>query len=74
MESRYKNLEMGDLAQEVKKNHEELNACSHHDFSIDLTPNQGYSKKWKCTACGGEVDARAKYWYEMGVNHQNEGQ
>ncbi len=43
-----------------------LDACERHRFTIDLTPDKPLGKRWQCRHCGGEVDAHAKYWYELG--------
>ncbi len=59
----------GELLRKIRENHETLDNCKGHDFSIDLNPESRFStiKKWKCSVCGGEVDFQAKYWYEEGV-------
>lgn len=55
------------LMQEIKENRLKLDSCSKHDFSIDVTPNRTYSKKFRCTKCDGVVDLNEKRWYEKGI-------
>jgi len=55
--------------EKMKQNIETLGKCkTPHDFSIDLTPEKTLNKKWKCSRCGGEVQALSKLYYELGYN------
>ncbi len=65
---------------EIKENSTKLDGCILHDFSVPLdrhtkqpinnpTPAQTFGAKWKCNNCGGVVDAAAKRWYNIGVEH-----
>lgn len=60
---------VNEIWEKVKANHRLLDACSKHDFSIDVTEGQTLNKRWKCVHCGGIVDTIAKGWYEKGVQH-----
>jgi hypothetical protein len=53
----------------ARSNGARLDACKLHDFSEDLSPAKILGKRWRCRACGGEVDATAKRWYELGRAH-----
>jgi len=65
---------MDDLWLQVRKNHQKLDSCQRHDFSIDMNPEKPVGKKYQCTRCGGEVDLSAKHWYEKGLAHaENNG-
>jgi hypothetical protein len=57
------------IALEVKASIKKLNGCKLHNFSIDVTPERNYSKRYRCLNCGGTVDNSAKYWYEKGLKH-----
>jgi predicted SprT family Zn-dependent metalloprotease len=55
------------ILQQVKANSARLNSCQAHAFE----PMPGQEKKvmgkrYVCSACGGEVDAHAHYWHEIG--------
>lgn len=53
----------------VIDNKAKLDACPQHFFTIDLSPERTLGKHWACAKCDGEVDALAKYWYELGATH-----
>ncbi|HEY9610580.1 hypothetical protein [Allocoleopsis sp.] len=55
----------------VKQNGAILDGCGRHDFSIDLRPEKVAGKRWKCANCGGEVNSENKYWYELGLEHND---
>lgn len=59
------------IMEQVKQNHKLLNSCNLHDFSIDTTPDRTFGKKFKCSNCGGVVDATEKRWYELGLTHSS---
>ena len=63
------NQTMDDLWLQVRKNHQKLDGCQRHDFSIDLNPERPMGKKYQCTRCGGWVDVTEKNWYEKGLAH-----
>lgn len=57
------------ILEDVRNNHKRLKECYGHDFSIDLNPEAKFRKNFRCTICGGIVDANTKYWYEQGLKH-----
>lgn len=57
----------------VQANHDKLDGCKNHVFSIDLTPEKRFGKRWRCIYCGGEVDTVSKTWYELGRRHEAQG-
>jgi hypothetical protein len=56
---------VSEIFAQVKENHRKLAECDCHTF-IDITPDKPLGKKYRCTACTGEVDSHAHYWYEKG--------
>lgn len=71
---------MNQIIAEIKANSAKLDACILHDFSICLDrvtkkpidnpePKQMFGAKWRCKNCGGDVDAMAKRWYNLGLQH-----
>jgi hypothetical protein len=64
---------------QVRANTAKLEGCEGpHDFSIALdrytkqpienpTPQQHFGCKWKCSKCGGYVDAINKSWYNRAL-------
>lgn len=63
--------EVDSLWKQVQENHRKLETCMKHDFSIDITPQRPYNKRWMCSHCHGEVDTSAKSWYEQGLRDAN---
>lgn len=72
--------DMNKILAEIKANSAKLDGCIVHDFSICLdrrtkqpiaepTPQQTFGGRWRCKNCGGEVDASAKRWYNLGLEH-----
>ena len=61
--------EVSSIYETVKINQQKLADCKRHNFSIDVAPHTNINKSWKCTECGGKVNASAKMWYELGVIH-----
>jgi len=60
--------EAKELLKEVQDNHKKLADCPlPHDFSIDLDPTRNWSKRFKCTKCGGYVYQDKLIWYEKGL-------
>lgn len=57
------------IMQQVQLNHNKLDNCPRHDFSIDLDPAKVFGKRWQCTHCTGTVDSIIKDWYERGLRH-----
>jgi hypothetical protein len=56
------------LLQQVQENHARMQACSRHNFEHHPTPlDQGIRRRYRCTACGGEIDAHAHFWWVRGV-------
>lgn len=53
----------------VKANRAHLDACPGPHAFEDVTPERPIGKTYRCTTCGGEVDAVAKHWYEHGLKH-----
>lgn len=45
-----------------------LDACSRHVF-VDATPERTLNKKWRCTACGGEIGTTERRMYDQGLAH-----
>ena len=60
-----------EIMKQIKENHKKLDECIQHEFSIDVTPDKKYAKRYRCVNCGGDVDANEKHWYEKGL-HQSE--
>lgn len=60
-----------EILKQVKENFRKLESCNNHDFSIDLTPDKKFNKKYQCTNCGGSIDWLNKSWYEKGKSHGN---
>lgn len=58
------------IYERVKKNHDTLDRCVDHSFSIDLTLSQKLDKKWRYDRCSGIATAEEKYWYERGRSHE----
>ena len=56
---------------EIKENRTKLDACSKHNFSIDITPNRTINKKFRCISCDGIVSVQEKLWYEKGLKDAN---
>lgn len=56
------------IAKEVHANTTVLLACRRHHF-VDQTPDKNLGKTFKCSSCGGTVDAVKKMWYEIGLGH-----
>jgi hypothetical protein len=63
-------LDLKKMATHIEENLRNLNKCTKHNFAIDITPEKKFDKRYKCTKCGGEVSATAKYWYEKGREHK----
>lgn len=61
------------LWEEVKENCSKLRSCNKHDFSIDITPDRTFGKKWQCANCKGTVDNLIKYWFELGYKQAKGG-
>jgi hypothetical protein len=61
------NPEVAKVFAEVKLNRQRLDACKLHAFAPtrDLRGRVHY----KCSACGGTIDASAYHWYCCGRTH-----
>ena len=57
--------EMKKIWASVKVNSAKLNACGHHLFQA-IEPSEKYKKRYRCSACDGEIDAIAYHWHEQG--------
>lgn len=57
------------IYEQVKENHQKLESCRLHDFSIDLDTEKKVGKRWQCANCHGEVNTTDKSWYETGLKH-----
>ena len=55
-----------DLWDRVKANQAKLDACQRHEFEPVSMSETGLRRRYCCQHCGGEVDAHAYHWYEMG--------
>ena len=55
--------------EETKANHLRLASCPFPHNFVDTTPNVTLNKRYRCEACGGEVDSHAYYWFEKGKAH-----
>lgn len=63
--------EMRALAAQVQANHAKLEACDWHEFERIPRPDDNelqarLSGRYRCKHCGGEVDANAYRWHEIG--------
>lgn len=56
----------------VKENHRLLAGCSRHTFGLPVN-EKPFGGHWKCMTCGGEVDAMARHWYQLGMKHAKAG-
>ena len=56
-----------EILEQVKSNRAKLDSCIGHKFVGDTGK---VFHKFKCSNCGGEVDAVAKSWYERGQAHE----
>lgn len=45
-----------------------MDGCGAHAF-VDITPDRKFGKRWRCSACGGEVDTTGRTLYDQGVAH-----
>jgi hypothetical protein len=55
--------------EQVKKNHAALDGCvGPHDFRVIDGPKKVF-RDFRCTKCGGEIDAIKKHWYDEGLKH-----
>ena len=63
------NINSRHILDEVKENHRKLDSCICHNFGIDMMSDRIIGKKYKCTQCGGVIDAINKIWYERGLKH-----
>lgn len=57
------------LLEEIRANRLKLESCKLHDFSVDVTPDQPFNKRFQCTHCGGHVSINEKIYYELGLKH-----
>lgn len=53
------------IAEQVKANHVRLNGCAYHEFEALITAPPGHGK-YRCRNCGGEINAIAHHWHELG--------
>jgi hypothetical protein len=57
---------------EVKENHARLDSCAAHNFvpepKYPAQPNNPL-KQYRCTKCGGKIDAIRYHWYFKGLCH-----
>lgn len=54
------------LVEQSRQNIAKLDACERHRFE-PIEPVQPLRTRYRCHACGGEVDSHARYWYERGL-------
>lgn len=57
-----------ELLAEVRSNLAKLNSCPVHHFEPD-GPKRVLLQRYRCTECGGTVDAHAFRWYSLGKAH-----
>jgi hypothetical protein len=67
------------ILQQVLANTAALESCAGHDFSIALDRHtkkpiknpthhqQTFDCKWRCSKCGGYIDAINRTWYNRGL-------
>jgi hypothetical protein len=60
--------DMRQIAEQVKANHAALAACPRHHFE-PIDDGRTLLKRHRCSACSGEVDHHAAYWYAQGLKH-----
>lgn len=58
-----------EIFEEVKANQKKLEGCPRHDFSIEHKRMGSFVRQWRCSKCGGWVEAQSKRWYELGIKH-----
>ena len=56
------------IAEKAKANVATLRACPSHEFA-EVAGATPLAAKYHCSRCGGEVDAHAYHWYQMGRQH-----
>lgn len=54
-----------DMLAQVKANSERLNGCTRHDFA-PIPPLRTLGQRYRCEHCGGEIDAHAYHWHQIG--------
>jgi hypothetical protein len=60
---------VADIARQARENVAKLTACPLHTFE-PTGPVQPLRTRYRCTACGGEVDSHAHHWYMRGREHE----
>lgn len=67
--------EIEEIAAQVKANSTLLGSCAYHDFvPSPLAPGQSAMRqRYYCLNCGGDVDASAYRWHELGRRPRPEG-
>jgi len=61
--------EVREIWNQAKANGKTLDACDGPHAFEDITPDKPLMKRFKCKACGGEVSADQRAWYEKGLAH-----
>lgn len=68
-----KRADMLSIMAQVKANQARLHTCARHQFEPQGDATR-LGARYRCTACGGEVDASAARWYALGHEHSKAAQ
>jgi hypothetical protein len=60
---------VADIARIARENVQRLSSCSIHAFE-PVGPVAPLRTRYRCAACGGEVDSSAYRWYMQGRAHE----
>ena len=62
------------LWEQVKRNRRILDSCDTHSFELLGPKDQSpFWRRYRCSRCGGDVDAHARHWYNLGFQHGKAG-
>ena len=63
--------DVNEMFAKVEANRAKLDTCRRHDFkkSQPGDPNVTMQLGWRCSHCGGELDAHTVRWYATGLDH-----
>ena len=61
---------INEIFKQVKRNHKKLDECvGPHDFKPLIEDGDKLIRDYRCTRCGGVIDAINKIWYDRGRIH-----
>jgi len=60
--------EIGEIWESCKENRAKLEGCSRaHNFEPFEFRAPGWPRNYRCSYCGGVLDAQCVYWYNQGL-------